>query len=625
MFKLIRKRVVPAGRINYRRGYGEVSNIKVVDGTDGVSTSTSAPTTSTTDSTPTTINTDTTSDLETPWYLRNDTASPLNQTFDEPLPEIPENSPQSITPFLELLSKKFGLIDLKLFDLTNQPEHQDSVADYMIVCTGKSEKHIYKAANELRMYIKHNHGIVPKLEGFVTNAAKNANYRRMLRRARKGPMATDNEYGTPANSWIMCDTDVDGICIHILTADRRLELNLESLWDGSVDPENREFTSIRSAPKNNLTNDDLFIGIRREYHTRAKVMPSLFLSKRSYSTQTISTVQSFLSEPMPITSTTIQSYIKAANKSPLTSINDYDQNYELVRAIHLVSPESISFQQVTEALLAKYTNLDIMLDKSIPIKELKLNDVMEFMKLLIDSPELQSNPENLMSRSDDLYHRLSQFVASLYRFSNDIIDINASPEFIPLLLRLSVGNANDSTLVGPGTLDAIMSGKQELSQQPPSSERSVLASNRMRGILDLIEYYNQQQQSSSPSVSELVLFLYGNAGKWEKFWDQWDVSFNVLVGHPHPADAVRKWSRLIVYLSISGDVPAQLYFFNTYWNRASSAAGSFEEAFRLNNKSFNSEEEQKCVKNALQLILRNLGHQKSERLNHQIEQFIREL
>lgn len=69
---------------------------------------------------------------------------------------------------------------------------QQATSPLVLISTGKSEKTYLQAASELRMYIKHNHGIIPPIVGMVSAGTSPAVRRRLLKRARKGPMATDN-------------------------------------------------------------------------------------------------------------------------------------------------------------------------------------------------------------------------------------------------------------------------------------------------------------------------------------------------------------------------------------------------------------------------------------------------
>ena len=53
-----------------------------------------------------------------PWYLRDDSSSPLLENKNVELPFVPDHAPSSVNTFLELLSNEYGLEDIELFDLT---------------------------------------------------------------------------------------------------------------------------------------------------------------------------------------------------------------------------------------------------------------------------------------------------------------------------------------------------------------------------------------------------------------------------------------------------------------------------------------------------------------------------
>jgi len=147
----------------------------------------------------------------------------------------------------------------------------------------------------------------------------------------------------------------------------------------------------------------------------------------------------------------------------------------------------------------------------------------------------------------------------------------------------------------------------------PAQPSIFQAKNRARDVLDLINYYNQKiNENALPtnSFKELLLFTYGNSGDWDKFWNTWEISFNLLNNSKIDSkSSIKNWVRLIVYLAIRNDRSAIVYFLNNYWNCSTSVAGSFIEDFELNNNAFNSEEEKRSFKSSVNKMLNSINNE----------------
>ncbi|ODV69256.1 hypothetical protein HYPBUDRAFT_94965, partial [Hyphopichia burtonii NRRL Y-1933] len=534
-----------------------------------------------------------------PWYLRDDKlSSELNEVKQIDLPEVPENAPKSVDIFLNLLGHEYGMENIHLFDLTKLDEEHDfhnskQPAEYIIICTGKSEKHIFKAASELRLNIKHNHDILPDVEGMVGSAQTAVQRRRMLKRARRGPPATMNDYGKAANSWVMCDTLIDNVHIHMLTEERREELNLESLW---CKPE--DLPKYTKQQKEVNDSDDIFIGIRR-FHTMTPFA-------RNYSTTNL--YDSFRSEKVDLLTVesihkTISDFNKGFNADKL---NDYNIRRDLYKLIHLISPEIVSVDQITDTILDKYRSLSISLSND--LEEERVNDVIQYIKLLIDSPEFKDVSKE---QSDQLFDKVSNFIAKLYRFSNLKFNLSSRPEIVPLLWRLTFVPQNN--YIGSELIDRII---QDQIQIPTySSDPSiVLASNRSRDVLTIIQHQNKDCIPTS-RFNELVLFTYGNAANWDKFWSHWESAFKIF-RHDSPSasiksPAIENWVRLVVYLAARNDKSQMVNFLNKYWDSNSSITGSFIGDFAKNGSEFNTSDEKVAFIKAMDKILSTLQENSS--------------
>lgn len=212
-----------------------------------------------------------TRDDSTPWYL-NPEASPAvtSPLMEVKLPELPENHPETLENIVHFLAKDLGIQDLMIFDMRNRDglsldsEGAYDISDFMVLGTGKSSKHLLKASSELQYYIKHNLHKLPLTEG-VLKAGKLAKYhRRLHKKGKTAPNYSKETYGVTPNTWVMTDTRADGIIIHMLTEERRRDLNLEYLWS----PESKRGQYARSKYDND--SDDIFRGIRY-FHTSRQV------------------------------------------------------------------------------------------------------------------------------------------------------------------------------------------------------------------------------------------------------------------------------------------------------------------------------------------------------------------
>lgn len=577
---------------------------------------------------------DVTENDDTPWYLREDVTAGIGEQKVLELPEIPENAPEAVGKFVEMLGYDYGIDDIELFDLTTLGEdHEYSTsnqpADYIIIGTGKSEKHLYKAANELKLNIKHTYGEIPRVEGMVNSAQSPTVRRRMLKRARKGAFTTDNDYGKAPNSWIMCDTYVDNVFIHLLTKKRRQELMLETLWCQKEDlPKyNSRYNTFEDS-------DDIFIGIRR-YHT---MTPFARQQRRSIHTMKYSTkaesIQSILTEVKAkqledVDDLWINQCLESINakfQPELANLVDYKTRETLYRILHSIKPETVGFDKVSEVFLEKYNNLNLILNSEVNIEKLKTEDIINYMKLLLDSPELKAKySESNKVYVDELFDKLAGYIVHLFKFSNFQISLADHPHFIPLLWRMCL--VGDDLIIGSRVIDEIIYKNKEI--PIVSGDSTVyLATSKARSIIDLIEYYNTSSTNlrKSNAFHELVLFSYGNANNWKLFWKEWDNSFKFLRtendGYTQTAQAVRDWVRLIVYLATRNNKVQMVNFLNNHWDVSSSIGGSFIHDFNLNDNKFNSEAEKAAFVKAMKRMLDCINEQGKNEFFIVVEDFL---
>ncbi|EGV61747.1 hypothetical protein CANTEDRAFT_124819 [Yamadazyma tenuis ATCC 10573] len=531
----------------------------------------------------------------TPWYLREEQNISTKPADRPPIPYVPESAPSTVTEFLRLLAEEYGLQEIQLFDLnTLDASHPQSVEnqpfDYIIICTGKSERHIYKAGQELKHYIKHNFQKQVKVNGLVSAAPNAVARRRMLKRANKAPLATDNDYGKTANSWVMCETSVDNICIHVLTKDRRAELDLESLWVEEKAPEPVEKQEESVAIKNVSDIPEFFL-TRRKLHT----------STRYINHELATCLTNLMEEEVDsLNSQKLNQYITEFEASFVNpNVEDHKFRSIFYSILHFIDHSVVSLEKVTEVMLDKYADLAIAIDESVNMKHERSSDVTTYMKVLIDSPQLQASLEP-KPRSDKAFDMLAQFSMNVYRFSGETIDPEANPEFIPLLWKLAFTSTNNGELdLGPSVIDETLYDNKDYYHQKFST--SVQAENRTRDMMEVLNFYlglKSDSRSFSRSFKELQLFSLGNSGRWDEFWNHWDVSMSLL----DDKKDIQRWARLIVYLALRNDVRANKIFVQEYWSGTHKMSGSFMEQFQARSGDL-KESETHHLKVSLGLIL----------------------
>ncbi|RLV95212.1 ATPase synthesis protein 25 mitochondrial [Spathaspora sp. JA1] len=491
-------------------------------------------------------------DSSLPWYLREDVAS-QTRTVEVELPEIPEHAPKTLQQFLELIGKEYGIIDLELYDLSTLPEEHpystiNQPFNYIIIGSGKSEKHIFKAASELRLWIKQHHGYLPAMEGRVSNALTALARRRLAKRAGKGPSATENEFGLGKNSWVMCDTKIDGIVIHMLTPDRRENLKLESLW-AEDQPE--------VVDESGLDGDSIFRGFRRRFHTSARGLNQQKLQgiyELLLAQETTENVEKLKEE--------FDSDFSGSN------IAEYNIKYDFYKSLHLLDPNSITEQELIQIIWDKYSSLSLVCEDW---KQEITQDVIKYMGFLLDTTTTES------------YNKLSQFISKIIQFSPHEINLISNPEFQNLLWKLSYTGSNE---VDSSVINQII----ETGKSPDVTYTDYLTQNnhQARDVTTFIE-----QQETPIWFRETKMLTYGNCGKWREFWNEWDIIIQTIPSK----DAINYWVKLLVFLSERNTVEQLRKFFVEYWNQP---GYSFVE-YTKNGERFNSKEKQ-AVKQAIKKL-----------------------
>ncbi|KAL4742358.1 ATPase synthesis protein 25, mitochondrial [Aspergillus similis] len=204
-----------------------------------------------------------------PWYLQEESSVPAvpEVTLQEKLPELPENPPKILPELLEYIFKDLGLDELKLIDL--RPLETPSALGanvIMIIGTARSVKHLNVSADRLCRWLRSEYKLSPYADGLLGRNELKIKLRRKNRRARiasrTGTMFDDKDDGI-TTGWICVNAgvvekhpvqeraegDFEGfgplvggtrVVVQVFTAEKRAEMDLETLWEGRLARAQRE-------------------------------------------------------------------------------------------------------------------------------------------------------------------------------------------------------------------------------------------------------------------------------------------------------------------------------------------------------------------------------------------------
>lgn len=287
-----------------------------------------------------------------PWYLRvNEDATQLNPALTEPIPDTPENSPECLEEIIHYMVRELGFTNVSFIDLRNRsPVTVFGPDAILVLATGNTDRHIGRGTNSLMTYIKQTFKVIPSQEGIQTSGFLKVHQRRLKKKAKK--MANSDEtfdYALEAsrfaNNWVVLDTKMNGITIHMLTPEKREELDLEYVWaeDKKALRELRkqqqseleetfeeaedyyfEEQSSHESPKSSSPFSSS-MGATRQYHTSTRSFSSISASRLAMS----NTIHS--SSPLDISS------IKSPNNAVLDQLEicsflgDYKKAIDLTR------------------------------------------------------------------------------------------------------------------------------------------------------------------------------------------------------------------------------------------------------------------------------------------------------
>ncbi|KAK7556803.1 hypothetical protein IWX49DRAFT_12044 [Phyllosticta citricarpa] len=221
-------------------------------------------------------------DASVPWYLQVDASSravdesPLAQR--QKLPELPEHPPPILETLLEHASVDLGLDDLSLLDLRELDSPPALGANLiMLFGTARSEKHLNVAADRLCRWLRTHYKLRAHADGLLgrnelkLRLRRKAKKMRMLANAGASPtsLAADDGIST---DWICVNAgsveaaasapspipQQDGfvgfreesrgvtIVFQIFTEEKRVELDLEGLWNGVLKTDRRAKEALQA-------------------------------------------------------------------------------------------------------------------------------------------------------------------------------------------------------------------------------------------------------------------------------------------------------------------------------------------------------------------------------------------
>lgn len=249
-----------------------------------------------------------------PWYLQEEPPAPEARPVPgDHIPEIPENSPEMLAVLLEYIYKDLGLDNLTLFDLRGLEIPAALGANViMIIGTARSVKHLNVSADRLCRWLRSKYKLAPHADGLLGRNELKIKLRRKAKRARAaanaGAMIDEKDDGI-TTGWICVNAGVvdkdaaradlseagfegfgqvdtgTSVVVQIFTEEKRADIDLESLWQGTLDraerkrlqDESAEASSSTSSPSSASTDSPFSgpSGQRRAVHTaRQTATPS---------------------------------------------------------------------------------------------------------------------------------------------------------------------------------------------------------------------------------------------------------------------------------------------------------------------------------------------------------------
>ncbi|KAI5963600.1 ATP25 [Candida pseudojiufengensis] len=509
-----------------------------------------------------------------PWYLRDENTSKAEPMYSNEIIEFPKSSSQALKDFSILLKEKYGLIDFIIIDLSLLPsDHPKSTENqshekYIIVTSGKSEKHIYKASYDLKQYMKQKFGYTPRIDGMVSNSVSATTRRRLAKRARQGPPATHSTFGIGPNSWVRCETGIDGAVLHILSPERRSELRIEEIYGEVYDlAETIPYNKYRNEDKN-----DIFFGLRQGFHTSTRHNNNL------EDLNIVPIKPDFLLKEVENRKSHQQ------NRSSNENLETYNKKFYHYKILTFTNPSGYSIQDAENVLLDKHSSFHLAAE-DIDWNQEIVDDVIRYMELLLDVPSGLNATEKLS--------KLSNFLSKIAAFKTDELHFFAVDKFQTLLWSLT---CNEYIQTDGAKIDSIIQSKGEgiEVEHKPCIQDARSAQN----VRELIRQINFSHRGQVPLwLREHMLCTYANCKNWVYFWKEWKSIMQSLVD---PKDFLQMFTKVVILLTIINDKIALRDFFNNYWNNPDGP--SFLTELSKNENQFSSTNEELALRKASTVI-----------------------
>lgn len=443
---------------------------------------------------------------DAPWYLRNDEASDLDTTpiFKAEIPEIPKDAPSEVEEILNYATKDLGLDNVKIFDIREMDElPAASYADFMIIVSGKSPKHIQNAVDELVTHLKREYKVIPYVEGLLKANSIKREKRRIKRKVRTSSYI-DTEFGVGPNSWVMVDPKIDGVMLHIMTPERRKEVNLELLW---CKPEEKEqYTPEVEQPSVQDDVDSIFYGLQRRYYsTRVEANPintALFQLKESELDELNANLKKMDQEKkreflQGIVDTIIEMPLSKArtelNKSDNRFIQYYNENFPEEPELRDWKQRYQLYSTLNKLLPSKYPishlarNLEGQASSGYPISDEQFDLFLDDLLITPEYPTSKITQDEL----NESFRRKFRYLADILIIKDVQSPFKITPNFLTKLLQLA--------------------------SQDPEGDKSAY-SRGFTVILDLFPNISKNDQS----VIYLALQIFAEAHEYEPFWKFWN-------------------------------------------------------------------------------------------------------
>lgn len=407
-----------------------------------------------------------------PWYLRPEKSPRVVSHLNEiSMPELPRDHPGSLKLIVEYLVQKLGMDDVKVFDLRDDFDQVINdgaklMSNFMVIGTGKSAKHLQKAAELLNYFLKHKLNEVPSTEGLFSNGEFNKIQRRLKKKGRGAPQYAKFSYGASPNTWVMMDCKIDGIYVHMLTKERRENLNLENLWS----KDKSKYPIKQSKQKN----DNILSGLRF-YHTstsNGNCQPFSLI-------RTISTVEGMTA--------------KAFN--PFTSKkHDYRSRFRALKNLHLSNPESCPLEKIKD-------HYDAMQANGFP---LTYNDVFEYLDLVFVSPEFYRG----ITRDADVYNKRYQYALKVLRRYRPALSNPESIKKLLFLFTLAGSQYDNSKFI-------TIYNVESLSQETANWKNIFRYSPRIHMLRKVFTHFSSYFTLSDLALMDVIcLSIFINRGDW---------------------------------------------------------------------------------------------------------------